>query len=54
MAELQVVDLIASGYEWVCPDCETLNKEIEVKETVTCSGCGHTFDANPPEHAYAH
>lgn len=46
------VDIIASGYEWICPDCNNLNYEIEVIEKVTCAGCGHIFETNPPEHAY--
>ena len=50
--EYECVDLIASGYEWECPNCENLNKEIEVTEQVTCSYCGLTCETNPPEHAY--
>jgi uncharacterized protein (DUF983 family) len=46
------VDMIASGYEWECPECETENHEIEVTEKVHCMGCGADFDTNPPEHAY--
>lgn len=45
------VDVIASGYEWICPACEKLNNEIEVLERVKCGRCQRTFDANPPEHA---
>jgi hypothetical protein len=30
------VDIIASGYEWICPKCDKLNLEIEITETVTC------------------
>jgi hypothetical protein len=45
------VDLIASGYEWICPHCERYNLEIEVTSRVTCVGCGKTFETNPPEHA---
>lgn len=48
----ETVDLIASGYEWVCPACDKLNKEIEAKQTVTCKDCHETFEANTPEHAY--
>ncbi|KKN84382.1 hypothetical protein LCGC14_0288440 [marine sediment metagenome] len=60
------VDLIASGYDWICPDCNLINTEIEaVTEAVTCgqggkdvlqgvidSGCGRTFAPGLPEHAY--
>lgn len=44
------VDIIASGYEWICPVCEHLNNEIEVTEKVTCK-CGKVFYTNPAEHA---
>jgi hypothetical protein len=44
------VDLIASGYDWICPFCETMNHVIEYDEKVTCRDCGHTYEANPPIH----
>lgn len=47
----EYVNLIASGYDWVCPVCEDLNHEIEYTETVTCK-CGKTFGANSPYHAW--
>ena len=34
--EKEPVDMIASGYEWICPSCGKLNTEIEYMETVTC------------------
>lgn len=48
------VDLIAAGYEWICPDasCNALNTTPEVTETVTCRLCKTTYDTNPPEHAF--
>lgn len=49
---MEHVDLIASGYEWECPECGTLNSEIEWKETVKCSECSKEFGAYEPEHAY--
>jgi len=49
--EMEFVDLIASGYEWECPECEELNHEIEWKARVTCCSCGKVFEANLPEHA---
>ncbi len=49
--EMETVDMIASGYEWVCPNCETLNSEIEAATTVTCVTCSGVFETNPPEHA---
>jgi hypothetical protein len=33
---MDTVDLIASGYEWICPHCDKLNHEIEATETVMC------------------
>lgn len=51
--EPEYVDLIASGYEWECPNCETLNHEIEVTEQVICSECLLTFPVNDYEHAMA-
>ena len=53
------VDLIASGYEWTCPNCGKFHREIEATETVKCvcdkrhndCGCGKTFETNSPEHA---
>ena len=49
--EPRSVDLIAAGYEWECPDCDKLNREIEITENVTCE-CGQTFEVDAMEHAY--
>ena len=46
------VDVIASGYEWVCPVCGELNKEIEYLENYTCGRCKKNVETSPPEHAY--
>lgn len=46
------IDMIASGYEWICPHCHTPNNTSEVAALVTCEECQWTFDANLPEHAY--
>lgn len=46
------VDLIASGYEWVCLACEHHNKEVEITNEVTCAACATTFEAGDAEHAY--
>lgn len=45
------VDIIASGYEWTCPNCEELNKEIEWTEKVICKKCKKEYNANEPDHA---
>ncbi len=42
------VDIIAGGYEWICPKCETMHKEIEVTEKVCCEICFATFETNLP------
>jgi len=47
------IDLIASGYEWICPSCEDLNKEIAITEKVTCRGCEKTFEVNFWDHVIA-
>jgi DNA-directed RNA polymerase subunit RPC12/RpoP len=48
---MDTVDLIASGYEWTCPKCETLNEEIEVTEKVSCRNCGRIFKVQDYQHA---
>jgi hypothetical protein len=47
----KTVELIASGYEWTCPRCGDLQREIEAKEKVTCGSCNAEFATEPPEHA---
>lgn len=50
--EHEIVDMIASGYEWWCPGCSTLQNEIEIPPTVECKDCGHIFDTQGANHAY--
>jgi len=47
------VELIASGYEWTCPNCDTLNKEMEIPndETVRCSYCKNRYKISNYAHA---
>jgi len=52
MPELELVDLIASGYEWTCPNCDHFHNEDAHKDTVECSNCGSEYQTGPPEHAY--
>lgn len=48
----KTVELVASGYEWECPDCKyILNKEIEVTETVECRKCHRVFEVGDYHHA---
>jgi uncharacterized protein (DUF983 family) len=50
--ELEEVDLIASGYEWTCPNCDELNHEIEITETVCCKDCKQKYSTGETHHAY--
>jgi len=52
MTTMESVDLIASGYEWICPHCDNLNKEIEIpRDEVLCDKCYNTFKINDVHHA---
>lgn len=46
-----LVDTIATGYEWECPYCKTLNKLTAWKQTDDCGGCGLAYNLMMPEHA---
>jgi len=46
------IEVIASGYEWECPHCETLNKDIEILEVMKCSHCHRNFTVDEFYHAY--
>ena len=48
----EAVDLIASGYEWICPVCNTLNHEIETKNAVTCATCQSELGTDETHHAF--
>lgn len=50
--DMQTVQIVASGYEWICPGCAHLNREIELVLFVTCAQCGLEFETNGAEHAY--
>jgi uncharacterized protein (DUF983 family) len=50
--EVKEVELIASGYEWTCPECEELKTEIEIKETVECKECGKQFSVADYYHCF--
>ena len=50
--QIERIDIIASKYEWVCPNCDSYHEEIEYKEKIACVVCGRTFRTNPPEHAF--
>ncbi len=49
-------DLVASGYDATCPDCQENVKLIEVPDSadvVWCDMCEMWFEVDIPEHAYA-
>ena len=46
------VELIASGYEFICPSCDRLNHEIELSEDVVCRECGCECDVIDFHHAF--
>ncbi|GAG05766.1 unnamed protein product [marine sediment metagenome] len=50
---MEKVDMIASGYEWVCSACEHFNTEVEIDSVVICAACATTFEVGDVEHAYA-
>jgi uncharacterized protein (DUF983 family) len=51
--DIPVVDVIASGYEWICPACDTFHKIIEFPKNPIrrCSNCQIKVELNYPEHA---
>ena len=50
--QLEEVNCVASGYEWVCPDCDMLNEVISwTEEPQTCRNCGKEVKLSPPQHA---
>jgi DNA-directed RNA polymerase subunit RPC12/RpoP len=50
--EDECVEIIASGYEWTCSHCETLNNEIEITTYVICSKCRRKFFVYDHHHAH--
>ena len=55
---METVELIASGYEWICPFCydegnpDCTQHEIEITDTVTCRTCDEVFRTDEIHHAY--
>ena len=52
MENLQYVDMIAKGYDWICPNCDVWNEVMEIVETVECINCDKIFYTEYVEHAY--
>jgi hypothetical protein len=53
VSELKSADVIASGYEYICPHCDFLNQMIEYpcEESATCPVCKNIVELNLPKHA---
>ena len=51
--EYPLVDVIAAGYEWICPECDLFHKMVGFPKHVikTCAGCGLEVELDIPEHA---
>ena len=52
MEHAVTVDLIASGYDWICPECDSENREIEMTQTITCPECDAIFWTGEYRDAY--
>jgi len=46
------VELIASGYEWNCPDCDHENTPIAIAEYVICENCKAKKEVTDFHHCY--
>lgn len=52
------VQMVASGYEWTCPECEEDNTETGIpvigtaQADLRCQGCGATFKFGGANHHY--
>lgn len=44
-------DVIAASYEWVCPCCGMLHRQVEWTQWVRCGPCRKAFRSAPPRHA---
>jgi len=51
---LERIELIASGYEWICLKCQMLNKiyEIPKQDIIECPFCNTKFKIEDFFHAY--
>jgi len=49
--ELDSVELIASGYEWVCPRCDQFHRIMETVEEVECQRCHWRYEVGDIHHA---
>nr|MBI3613944.1 hypothetical protein [Nitrospirota bacterium] len=49
--ELESVEIIASGYEWICPSCEQFHQTMETAEEVQCQRCHRRYTVTDIHHA---
>ena len=51
---MKTVDIIASGYDWICPSCDFDNHEIEILEFFECHNaeCNDRFEIGDIGDAY--
>jgi len=50
---LPLVEVIASGYEWTCPECGGLNVVYESRLVYYCTLCGiKVVTSGSPEHCF--
>lgn len=52
-SKIETVGVIASGYEWICPQCNKLNKIIAIPRNPLqpCAECKFFSELDIPEHA---
>ena len=46
------INMIASGYEWDCPNCDEPNTEIEIRSEVECTKCNHKNEVGETHHTH--
>ena len=46
------VDMVASGYEFVCPKCDSLNYMSSAPQEATCYHCDTKVVLGGPNHCY--
>lgn len=55
----ETVEMVAAGYEWICPECDRENTEPTIPVIgnsigeLICQGCKTTFNCGVCRHAYA-
>lgn len=54
MDSRDTLDLVASGYEWLCPQCDEIQHEDIVPEAddLTCQNCGANYKKGNISHAH--